>query len=169
MQVVVLYGTESGNSEECADRLAATLTAAGIPASSIDMASYPADQLAREAVALIVTSTYGNGDPPTNARELLSHVLSESTVLTGVRYGVCALGDSTYPRFAQCGRDFDESMELRGATRVIERVECDGEFDFEAPFEEFQARAVAYLEAEWPAISAGGKSVPSPAREGETC
>ncbi|MDG1049999.1 MAG: flavodoxin domain-containing protein [Planctomycetota bacterium] len=108
--IAVLFGTETGNSQDCAERLATAIRDLGFSAESIDMGHYDADRLGGEALALIVTSTYGNGDPPANAEALLNHVSNTSTQLEGVSFGVCALGDSTYPLFAQCGRDFDERM-----------------------------------------------------------
>ncbi|MDG1984416.1 MAG: sulfite reductase flavoprotein subunit alpha [Planctomycetota bacterium] len=147
--IAVLFGTETGNSQDCAERLATAIRDLGFSAESIDMGHYDADRLGGEALALIVTSTYGNGDPPANAEALLNHVSNTSTQLEGVSFGVCALGDSTYPLFAQCGRDFDERMEKRGARRVIELVECDGGFDYDEPFEEFKELCLAYVQDHW--------------------
>ncbi|MEM8710920.1 MAG: flavodoxin domain-containing protein, partial [Planctomycetota bacterium] len=144
-RIAVLFGTETGNSQECADQLAKAIVDAGIQAESIDMAAYDPNHLGRESLVLIITSTFGNGDPPANAEALLRHVSDSTTSLAGVRFGVCALGDTTYPLFAQCGKDFDERLELRGAERVIERVDCDGGFDFFTEFEAFQEQCLEYL------------------------
>ncbi len=157
-RVAVLFGTETGNSQECAEALAAALREAGVPAESIDMGEYPPARLTEERLALIITSTFGNGDPPANAQDLLDYVSLPGTQLPHLQYGVCALGDSTYPLFAQCGKDFDERLELRGGSRVIERVDCDGGFDFEVPFEEFRDSALAFVETHWARIAAAGSA-----------
>ncbi|MEM9799401.1 MAG: sulfite reductase flavoprotein subunit alpha [Planctomycetota bacterium] len=148
-RVTVLFGTETGNSQECADRLASAIRDLGIPSESIDMGHYEPNELPSERLVFIVTSTFGNGDPPSNAKFLHEYVGAESTELSGLRFGVCALGDSTYPLFAQCGRDFDERLEERGALRVTELVTCDGEFDYDEPFEEFKESCLAYLGEAW--------------------
>ncbi|MEL6716829.1 MAG: flavodoxin domain-containing protein, partial [Planctomycetota bacterium] len=156
--MTVLFGTETGNSQDCADRLADSIRGLGLDAESIDMGVYDPAQLSDEALVLIVTSTFGNGDPPSNAIDLHKYVGLDSTVLDGVRFGVCALGDTTYPLFAQCGRDFDERLEARGAQRITERVECDGGFDYDEPFDAFRAACIAYLQTD-PTFSAGSGPV----------
>ena len=81
----------------------------------------------------ILTSTYGDGEPPDNAAALHSAIMAaEGNILEGVQFSVFALGDSNYPAFCQCGKDFDTKLESLGATRVAPRV--DGDSDFDAPF-----------------------------------
>ena len=48
--------------------------------------------------------------------------------LKGVKFSVCALGDTSYEVF-QTGKDFDAQLEKLGAERVAERVDCDVDFD----------------------------------------
>ena len=160
-RVAVLFGTETGNSQECADRLASAIRDLGVPSESIDMGHYEPERLGRESLVFIVTSTYGNGDPPSNAKGLHDYVGLRSPQLDGLRFGVCALGDSTYPLFAQCGRDFDERLAERGAMRITDLVTCDGEFDYDEPFEEFKESCLAYVGEAWEQIAsdaAGGGS-----------
>ena len=49
-----------------------------------------------DAIYLICTSTYGSGDVPDNARNLYDSLDSQHKYLGHVRYGVIALGESTY-------------------------------------------------------------------------
>jgi sulfite reductase (NADPH) flavoprotein alpha-component len=62
---------------------------------------------------------------------------------------VLALGDSTYEHFCQTGKDFDARLEALGATRLVERVDCD--VDFDDPAEAWADRAVAALAEAMPA------------------
>jgi sulfite reductase (NADPH) flavoprotein alpha-component len=48
-----------------------------------------------------------------------------------LQYSVLALGDSSYADFCAMGRIFDDRLRSLGAKPVIERVECD--LDFETP------------------------------------
>ena len=66
-RIPVLYGTESGNAEHCAEMLAEAIAEEGFNVVAIDMEDYVPEDIAEEALALIVTSTHGNGDPPSNA------------------------------------------------------------------------------------------------------
>jgi MioC protein len=72
-----------------------------------------------DAVYLICTSTYGQGDVPDNARALYDSLESEPKFLGHVRYGVIALGDRTYQQtFAFGGKKFDERLQGLGAQRL---------------------------------------------------
>ena len=85
----------------------------GLDISVFDMAAE------EDAVYLICTSTYGQGDVPDNARALYDSLDSQPKFLGHVRYGVIALGDRTYQRtFAFGGKKFDERLQGLGAQRI---------------------------------------------------
>src|ERR1700756_4415420 len=70
-------------------------------------------------VFLICTSTYGAGNVPDNAQRLFSSLETERPDLTGVTYGVIALGDTTYKdTFCQGGKRFDQLLRELGAKRA---------------------------------------------------
>ncbi|MFT5454821.1 MAG: sulfite reductase (NADPH) flavoprotein alpha-component [Myxococcota bacterium] len=140
----ILFGTETGNAEDSANELADVLRQRGWHTDVFDMDDYQPSDLASESLVLVITSTFGNGDPPVNAEALMEHLKDDAPALSGVRYGVCALGDSTYPRYAQCGRDFDRRLAECGAERVIPLQVCDA--DFERYIPKFRASVIAWLE-----------------------
>ena len=80
------------------------------------------DAIAEEdAIYLICTSTYGQGDVPDNARVLYDSLETEPKFLGHVRYGVIALGDRTYLQtFCFGGKKFDERLQGLGAQRMGE-------------------------------------------------
>jgi sulfite reductase (NADPH) flavoprotein alpha-component len=86
--------------------------------------------LPREKRLLILTSTYGDGEPPDNAADFHEFLLDDAAPqLPGVDYAVFALGDSSYPDFCQCGIDFDKRLSALGAKCICDRVDADVEFD----------------------------------------
>src|SRR5690606_17939921 len=49
--------------------------------------------------------------------------------LPHVRFAVLALGDSTYERYCEAGKRLDRRLESLGAQRLMERVDCDVDFE----------------------------------------
>jgi MioC protein len=99
---------------------------------------------AGDALYLICTSTFGEGDVPDNARALYDALARPGLRLDGVRYGVIALGDSVYPQtFCNGGRRFDERLTALGAERVGEILCLDASTELEP-----EARGAAWCR-EW--------------------
>lgn len=74
-----------------------------------------------DAIYLICSSTYGQGDVPDNARLLYDSLDAQAKFLGHVRYGVIALGDRTYLQtFCFGGKKFDERLQGLGAQRIGE-------------------------------------------------
>ncbi|HEU0011237.1 MAG TPA: sulfite reductase subunit alpha [Verrucomicrobiae bacterium] len=131
--LTILFGSQTGTAEGLARRLAREAGKHGFAANLYDLAKYPATQLAAARQLLIVTSTYGDGEPPDNARAFWEFLSGDSAPsLAEVRFSVCALGDTNYPKFCGFGKAVDERLEKLGAQRVSPRTDCD--LDYEEPF-----------------------------------
>ena len=86
----------------------------------LNISAFSADK-AKDAIYLICTSTYGQGDVPDNARALYESMGTEPQFLGHVKYGVIALGDRTYMQtFCFGGKKFDERLADLGAQRIGE-------------------------------------------------
>jgi uncharacterized iron-regulated membrane protein/flavodoxin len=131
--VLILFGTVTGNAESLAQWTAAVITRHGFNVRVKDMAHYAADALSQESYVIIITSTYGNGEPPDDAAPFWEKVVQKDGLdLRGVKFSVLALGNSTYDHFCKCGRDLDAAFERHGATRFYPRVDCDVDYDVPA-------------------------------------
>lgn len=131
--VTIIWGSQTGTSESLGKKLAKSLTAEGHLPTVRDMAEVsPADLVGVENLC-VITSTYGDGEPPDNAGALHAALHATDTPsLASLNYTVLALGDSSYPDFCKCGHDFDKRLEALGATRISPLVECD--VDYDEPF-----------------------------------
>src|ERR1022692_3883712 len=94
--ITILVGTMTGTAEMVAQEVQQALEAAGHQATIRVMDGLDASVFQSGGAFLICTSTYGQGDVPDNAQALFSSLESEKPDLTGVIYGVIALGDRTY-------------------------------------------------------------------------
>ena len=124
----------SGNAETLAGLTAARFSRFGIHVEPLNCADADATLLAGIDVAILIASTWGDGQPPIDARQFCNAVAApDAPPLPGLSYAVLALGNKTYPDYCACGRKLDEALARRGATRLLDRVECDQWL--RAPFE----------------------------------
>ena len=85
---------------------------------NLDISTFSAEN-AKDAIYLICTSTYGQGDVPDNARALYESMSAMPQFLGHIKYGVIALGDRTYLQtFCSGGKKFDERLADLGAQRM---------------------------------------------------
>ena len=132
VDLTILYGTESGNSEALAAAARKAASRLGFAVKLVDMAELTPAQVARDGNLLIIASTWGEGDPPQRAEAFYAALMAEDAPSFGAaRYAVLALGDRAYVNFCEIGRRIDERLEALGAKRLGPRVECD--LDYEAP------------------------------------
>jgi len=134
--LTILFGTESGNAEELATQAKTAAQAKGFTPKVVDMGDYQASELAKEKNMLVITSTWGDGDPPDRAVPFHEFVMSDrAPKLESLRFSVLALGDTSYEKFCQTGKDFDLRFEELGGKRFHPRTDCD--LDFEQPFQKW--------------------------------
>lgn len=142
--VTVLFGSQTGTAEGLAKKLVKTLKKGNFEPLLQDMGSYDREHLPKERNLLIITSTYGDGEPPDSALEFHTWLMSDAAPrLEGINYSVLSLGDRTYPDFCQCGIDFDLRLEALGATRIHARVDVD--VDVDQPYADWSRSVIAIL------------------------
>jgi len=142
----ILFGSQSGNSEELAAKFAKRAPDYGLEATVHDMDGFDLSSLSSMKRVLIICSTWGEGDMPDNAEDLWVEASSDSTPrLEKTFFSVLALGDTSYELFCESGKDWDERLEQLGATRLVDRVDCD--VDYDAAAEAWALDALAAMAA----------------------
>lgn len=131
--VTVLYGSQTGNSQRLAEKLVEKLEGSGFNAKLSAMNDFKPNTLKKVDHLFIITSTHGEGDPPDNALSFYEFLYSKrAPKLADTPFSVLALGDTSYEKFCQTGKDFDQRLEELGGKRIVPRVDCDVDFEDDA-------------------------------------
>ena len=137
-KVVLLWASQTGNVESLVERYATQLMESGFEIRTACMADYAPENFSRVQYALLMTSTFGDGDAPDNGEAFWSALKADHAPrLDALRYAVLAVGDRNYDQFCGHGRNLDARLEALGAQRLLARTDCDAGF---------QATADAWLE-----------------------
>ena len=127
--VLVIYGTKTGNSKLVAESTVEYLLKNRVNAQSVNMSKCKPDDLKNVKKAFFVVSTHDDGTPPPSAKkfykQLESDVLNQ---LAHLEYSVCSLGDSSYDSFCEAGIELNQKLRKLGAKNCIPNIECDVEF-----------------------------------------
>ncbi len=149
--LLILFGSQTGTSEALAQKIAKAATAKSFAPRMVCMADHGSIEMSKESRVLIVTSTYGDGDPPDNAQAFWDFLKSETAPrLEHLEFSVLALGDTNYEKFCEFGKKCDARLEELGAKRVQPRADCD--LDYDAP-------AKAWMDAALGALTVDGAEV----------
>ena len=125
--VLVLVGTQTGNSEIVADAVAEVLGYLGFAAHVLDMAEAVPDDLAGYRQLVAVTCTWSNGTFPDNAVDYVDTLEALAPDLSGLAFGVVGLGDRDYDPFYQTAAlRLDALLAQLGARRAAPVWEIDG-------------------------------------------
>ena len=165
--LLIAYGTQTGNAEMLAEKAKAKAAEIGIDARVCDLADRDLATLGTTTRLLVVTSTYGEGDMPDDAEEFWQTLAApEVGRLDGLTFGVLALGDSIYDGFCQAGKNVDTRLAELGATRVVERVDCD--VDYQQTADEWLAGALPLFATAAPEHPVSEQVEPAPVPTVET-
>lgn len=128
--VTIVFGSQTGTAETLSKKAAKQLKAANCEPKVLDMGEVSPDDIKEVEHLLLITSTYGEGEPPDNAMAFHEALMADNAPkLEGLNFSVMGLGDSNYPDFCQCSKDFDARLEALGAKRFAPMVEADGDPD----------------------------------------
>ncbi|XP_060059986.1 nitric oxide synthase, inducible isoform X2 [Erinaceus europaeus] len=124
VRATILYATETGKSETLARDLGTLFSCAFNP-KVLCMDEYSLSSLEEEQLLLVVTSTFGNGDSPSNGEKLKKSLFMLKKLANKFRYAVFGLGSSMYPQFCAFAHDIDQKLSHLGAFQLTPIGEGD--------------------------------------------
>lgn len=142
--ISVVIGTVYGGAQYVGEQTQAFLQEQGHEVTVFDEATVEDFTAESSDVILVITSTTGQGDLPPNLESTYFELKDQFPMLTGKRYAVIALGDSSYGEtYCMAGKKMDELLMELQAIRVGENLLVDA-----AETMEPEEDAVKWLE-EW--------------------
>ncbi|PKQ82145.1 sulfite reductase [Aeromonas sobria] len=121
----IVVGSMLGAAEYVADHVANLLEQAGHQTRIHNPAKLAEVVDDAGSILLVVTSTHGAGDVPDNLQPFAKDLSEQHPDLNSLKYGVIALGDSSYDTFCQGGKTLDRLLAECGASRIGERLDID--------------------------------------------
>jgi sulfite reductase (NADPH) flavoprotein alpha-component len=126
----ILYGTQTGNAEGLAMDAATVARAQGFDAVVQGLDDVSIDTFSVMKRVIITIATYGEGEMPDNAGLFWESIYStDMPRLPDLQFGILALGDTSYDEFCQAGKLLDTRLEQLGATRLVDRLDCDVDYE----------------------------------------
>ncbi len=149
--IYLAYGSESGNAQRLALSLSERLTQNGFtPVQFDELDEIYLKPLSQDDTLLIITSSFGDGEAPSNADEFYEHLQASPSV--ACQFAVFGLGDVSYPKFCGFSKDVDRVLRERGATAIANRVDADT--DYQGFFEQWADALIAHFSGDSTALAA---------------
>ncbi len=126
LPTLVAYASQSGQAERLALESARALQQAGVAVDVQSLERFDPAQLRQYERALIVASTFGEGEAPDGTRRFARLLQATSgTPLAGLEFGMLALGDRHYSDFCGFGHALERQLRALGATPWFPLIEVD--------------------------------------------
>ena len=128
--LLILFGSQTGSAEGLAKKVARESQQRGFAPKVLALNDYESANLTAASKAVIISSTWGDGEPPDNAVNFWSWLNAESAPrLDNLQFAVLGLGDKNYSDFCGASKKFDARLEALGAKRLVPRAECDADYE----------------------------------------
>lgn len=124
-RMIVAFASQTGFAVELAQRTANSLKAVGVDAVPRELSALDAAVLQAAERVLFIVSTTGEGDAPDSAAVFVRRCMAAPLDLSGLRFGLLALGDRDYADFCGFGARLEQWLRVSGAQALFDTVQVD--------------------------------------------
>ena len=128
--LLICFGSQTGTAEGLAKKLAKEAAQRGFAPKLHPLNEFEAAGFAMAKKAVIISSTWGDGDAPDNAMNFWNWLKADTAPrLEHLEFTVLGLGDKNYSDFCGASKKFDDRLAALGAKRLAPRGECDTDYE----------------------------------------
>ncbi|KAI1491468.1 riboflavin synthase domain-like protein [Biscogniauxia mediterranea] len=154
-KILILYGSETGNSEDTAGDLGRLAERLRFRTLVCEMNDVELSTLLRYPLVIFVISTTGQGEIPQNALKFWKSLLRKRLppgCLRNLNFTTFGLGDSSYSKYNWAVRKLHKRLEQLGAIEFFPRGEADERHEdgIDTAFLPWSTSLRAHLEANYP-------------------
>lgn len=131
-KLTILYGSQTGTAQDLAEDIWRESKCNFFKGTIKSMDSYDVQNLIKEKIVLFICSTTGQGDEPDNMKQFWKFLLRKnlpSDSLSGIRFGVLGLGDSSYTKFNFVAKRLNKRLQQLGGIPLVSIGLCDDQHD----------------------------------------
>ncbi|WP_028890893.1 PepSY domain-containing protein [Tenacibaculum sp. 47A_GOM-205m] len=115
-EIIILVGSETNNTYPFASSLHNALIKSGKTVFVDILNNYNSYKSAKNLI--ILTSTYGEGEAPSNASKFLQ-LIQQITILNPINYSIVGFGSRAYPHFCQFAIDINNKLQQLSSFKVL--------------------------------------------------
>ena len=131
-KLTILYATETGNSQDLAERTGDKAEELGFEVEIHNAADYDVNDLASVESVIFFGSTWGEGEPPEPCWDFHDALIEGDPIdCSNLKFAVVGLGDREYEQFCEFGKQVDSALEKNGGKRFMDRLDLDAEYEEE--------------------------------------
>ncbi|SES30633.1 flavodoxin [Salisediminibacterium halotolerans] len=121
--VLVVYATMSGNTEEIAELIEKGLVSEGCTVEKVEADDTTAEMISNYDAFLLGSFTWGDGDLPEESMDLYDEL--EAADLTGKSFAVFGSGDTSYEIFCGAVDELETIVKEQGGELVLDGLKIE--------------------------------------------
>nr|ANM86868.1 Fe-hydrogenase 2 flavodoxin-fused protein [Stygiella incarcerata]ANM86884.1 Fe-hydrogenase 2 [Stygiella incarcerata] len=125
--LLILFGSQGGATAAHAKNMAVAGKKMGLETRCIPLDSYDVCQLSCEKNVVILTSTFGDGELPDNAKKFWNYLAQThaADLLSNVNFSICGFGSKQYTKFCEAALMIEKRVKALGGKFPVAPVACD--------------------------------------------